>query len=159
MRVVSNTSPLSNLAIIGRLDLLKQRYSTVRVPPAVSRELAALPIRTNGDWEGWLKFFLGGAAEVSQAATGDGSRDFETAGSGSPEGARVFRRRELWAAAGGFPVRAPHRERAHPRAHWLTARYVAIGSSILSSVIATPSRVACVLTVDQSLRFVDRSQV
>ena len=26
MRVVSNTSPVSNLAIIGRLDLLKQRY-------------------------------------------------------------------------------------------------------------------------------------
>ena len=26
MRVVSNTSPISNLAIIGRLDLLKRRY-------------------------------------------------------------------------------------------------------------------------------------
>jgi len=42
MRVVSNTSPLSNLAIIGRLDLLKQRYGTVRIPPAVARELSAL---------------------------------------------------------------------------------------------------------------------
>jgi hypothetical protein len=42
MRVVSNTSPLSNLAIIGRLGLLKQRYGTVRIPPAVAQELSAL---------------------------------------------------------------------------------------------------------------------
>jgi len=42
MRVVSNTSPLSNLAIIGRLDFLKQRYGTVRIAPAVARELSAL---------------------------------------------------------------------------------------------------------------------
>ena len=42
MRVVSNTSPLSNLAIIGRLDLLKQRYGTVRLPPAVAHELSVL---------------------------------------------------------------------------------------------------------------------
>jgi uncharacterized protein len=42
MRVVSNTSPLSNLAIIGRLDFLKQRYGTVLIPPAVLRELIAL---------------------------------------------------------------------------------------------------------------------
>ncbi len=42
MRVVSNTSPLSNLAIIGRLDLLKQRYAVVRIPPAVAAELSRL---------------------------------------------------------------------------------------------------------------------
>lgn len=42
MRVVSNTSPLSNLAIIGRLDLLKQRYGVVRIPPAVAAELSRL---------------------------------------------------------------------------------------------------------------------
>src|ERR1017187_71204 len=42
MRVVSNTSPISNLAIIGRLDLLKQRYGTVRIPHAVAQELSAL---------------------------------------------------------------------------------------------------------------------
>src|ERR1035438_261562 len=42
MRVVSNTSPISNLAIIGRLDLLKRRYGAVRVPLAVAAELAAL---------------------------------------------------------------------------------------------------------------------
>lgn len=42
MRVVSNTSPLSNLAIIGRLDLLQKRYGTVRIPPAVAAELSRL---------------------------------------------------------------------------------------------------------------------
>ncbi len=42
MRVVSNTSPLSNLAIIARLDLLKQRYGSVLIPAAVLRELTAL---------------------------------------------------------------------------------------------------------------------
>lgn len=42
MRVVSNTSPLSNLAIIGRLDFLSRRYGVVQIPPAVATELAAL---------------------------------------------------------------------------------------------------------------------
>ena len=42
MRAVSNTSPISNLAIIGRLDLLKHRYGTVLIPPAVAQELSAL---------------------------------------------------------------------------------------------------------------------
>ena len=32
MRAVSNTSPISNLAIIGRLSLLRQRYGRVVVP-------------------------------------------------------------------------------------------------------------------------------
>jgi predicted nucleic acid-binding protein len=60
MRVVSDTSPLSNLAIIGRLDLLKQRYRMVRIPPAVHRELAALSHPAASDrisaalTEGWL---------------------------------------------------------------------------------------------------------
>ena len=42
MRAVSDTSPVSNLAIIGRLDLLKQRYGRIRIPPAVEEELRAL---------------------------------------------------------------------------------------------------------------------
>ena len=42
MRVVSNTSPISNLAIIGRLSFLRQRYGRVTVPPEVARELRAL---------------------------------------------------------------------------------------------------------------------
>jgi hypothetical protein len=42
MRVVSNTAPLSNLAIIGRLDWLKLRYGTVRIPRAIAQELSVL---------------------------------------------------------------------------------------------------------------------
>lgn len=42
MRVVSNTSPISNLAIIRRLSFLRQRYGRVTVPPEVARELRAL---------------------------------------------------------------------------------------------------------------------
>ena len=42
MRAVSNTSPISNLAIIGRLELLRQRYEHVAVPPAVAGELRNL---------------------------------------------------------------------------------------------------------------------
>ena len=42
MVVVSNTSPISNLAIVGRLEFLRQRYAVVRIPPAVADELAAL---------------------------------------------------------------------------------------------------------------------
>jgi predicted nucleic acid-binding protein len=37
--VVSNTSPLMNLAIIGRLDLLRHFYETIHVPEAVWNEL------------------------------------------------------------------------------------------------------------------------
>jgi predicted nucleic acid-binding protein len=60
MRVVSDTSPISNLAIIGRLELLKQRYGTVRIPPAVALELSALSHPgakariTAAMTEGWL---------------------------------------------------------------------------------------------------------
>lgn len=39
MIVVSNTSPISNLAAIGRLDLLQQLYGNVIIPPAVYQEL------------------------------------------------------------------------------------------------------------------------
>lgn len=42
MLVVSNTSPLSNLAVIGRLDLVREQFRQVCVPPAVKRELTAL---------------------------------------------------------------------------------------------------------------------
>jgi predicted nucleic acid-binding protein len=42
-RVVSNTSPISNLAIIG--DLLSARYGQVVIPPAVAVELQALTHR------------------------------------------------------------------------------------------------------------------
>lgn len=42
MRVVSNTSPISNLAIAGRLDLLRAKYGAVVIPEAVRRELLRL---------------------------------------------------------------------------------------------------------------------
>ncbi|MCC7519452.1 MAG: DUF3368 domain-containing protein [Verrucomicrobiae bacterium] len=61
MRVVSNTSPISNLAIIGRLDLLRRRYEIVFIPSAVADELAALshpraaPLIQAARTEGWLR--------------------------------------------------------------------------------------------------------
>ncbi len=39
MPVVSNTSPILNLAIIGQLDLLRQQFVEVLIPPAVRAEL------------------------------------------------------------------------------------------------------------------------
>ena len=42
MLIVSNTSPISNLAVVGRLEFLRRRYAVVRIPPAVADELAAL---------------------------------------------------------------------------------------------------------------------
>ncbi len=42
MTVVSNTSPITNLAGIGQLDLLHQLYSTVTIPQAVYNEMAGI---------------------------------------------------------------------------------------------------------------------
>ena len=42
MVVVSNTSPLSNLAIVGRLALLRDQFGLVLVPSAVRQELIQL---------------------------------------------------------------------------------------------------------------------
>jgi uncharacterized protein len=39
MIVVSDTSPISNLAAIGQLDLLRQLYGAVTIPTEVYREL------------------------------------------------------------------------------------------------------------------------
>jgi predicted nucleic acid-binding protein len=39
MRVISNTSPLLNLAIIGQLALVRQQFDQVWIPPAVLAEL------------------------------------------------------------------------------------------------------------------------
>lgn len=39
MLVVSNTSPILNLAIIHRLELLRQQFGEVLIPPAVREEL------------------------------------------------------------------------------------------------------------------------
>lgn len=42
MQVVSNTSPLSALSIIGRLGLLRMQFGTIRIPTAVWTELSRL---------------------------------------------------------------------------------------------------------------------
>jgi predicted nucleic acid-binding protein len=42
MLVVCDTSPLSNLAIIGWLELLREQFEVVRMPSRVAAELAAL---------------------------------------------------------------------------------------------------------------------
>jgi predicted nucleic acid-binding protein len=39
MIVVSNTSPISNLAAIGQLELLQQLYGNIIIPRAVYQEL------------------------------------------------------------------------------------------------------------------------
>ena len=39
MIIVSNTSPLSNLAKVGQINLLEQLYKTVLIPTAVHDEL------------------------------------------------------------------------------------------------------------------------
>jgi predicted nucleic acid-binding protein len=43
MLAVSNTSPISNLASIGRLGLLQSQFSELWIPDAVAEELAAHP--------------------------------------------------------------------------------------------------------------------
>ena len=42
MIVVSNTSPIINLAAIGQLDLLKQLYENIIIPQAVYREITVV---------------------------------------------------------------------------------------------------------------------
>ncbi len=39
MPVVSNTSPILNLAIVGQLELMRQQFGQVLIPPAVLSEL------------------------------------------------------------------------------------------------------------------------
>ncbi|MGB3310534.1 MAG: DUF3368 domain-containing protein [Nodosilinea sp.] len=39
MPVVSNTSPILNLAIVGHLDLLRQQFDQIQIPPVVLDEL------------------------------------------------------------------------------------------------------------------------
>lgn len=44
MIVVSNTSPINNLAGIGQLSLLQQIYGQIVIPNAVYRELTDIPV-------------------------------------------------------------------------------------------------------------------
>lgn len=52
MIIVSDTSPINNLAAINQLQLLQQLYGTILIPEAVYRELTD------------PSFFVAGAAEV-----------------------------------------------------------------------------------------------
>lgn len=61
MSVVSNTSPILNLAIVGRLNLLHQQFGQIQIPPAVLDELkindartGSQPIRT-AITAGWIQ--------------------------------------------------------------------------------------------------------
>jgi predicted nucleic acid-binding protein len=48
MIVVSNTSPITNLALVGQIDLLQQLYSGICIPQAVSQEIAVIAPRLAG---------------------------------------------------------------------------------------------------------------
>lgn len=48
MTVVSNTSPLTNLAAVGHFALLQQLYEHLHIPEAVARELSAVPPERSG---------------------------------------------------------------------------------------------------------------
>jgi uncharacterized protein len=73
--VVSNTSPLSNLAIINRLDLVREQLGAVTIPLAVQTELSRLPdaiararLRSAVE-DGWLRTSpISGVVSVELAA-------------------------------------------------------------------------------------------
>ncbi len=57
MTIVSNTSPISNLAKVGQLNLMPQLYGTILIPPAVYAELldsrageTVITAVQNADW-------------------------------------------------------------------------------------------------------------
>lgn len=50
--VVSDASPVMNLASIGRLELLREMYGTVVIPPAVWAEVVAGDPRSRPSWLG-----------------------------------------------------------------------------------------------------------
>lgn len=51
MIVVSNTSPITNLAAIGKLHLLQQIYNTIIIPQAVYEEMVSLDYPVPGSTE------------------------------------------------------------------------------------------------------------
>jgi uncharacterized protein len=59
MIVVSNTSPIINLATIGRLDILRQLYGSIVIPESVYHEIAVTGSGEAGSWEvqalGWIE--------------------------------------------------------------------------------------------------------
>ena len=57
--MVSNTSPIINLACIGQLDILRQLYGSVAIPESVYHEIAVTGSGEAGSWEvqalGWIE--------------------------------------------------------------------------------------------------------
>ena len=108
MLVASNTSPISNLAIIGRLDLLRVQFREVRVPGAVQSELyrlshpIALKAIQQAFQDGWIKSQTLQAEKVARlladsprSRRGRGYR----AGAGTVRGSG-FAGRKRWAERG-----------------------------------------------------------
>lgn len=60
MKVVSDASPIANLAAIGRLDLLQRQFGSLLIPEAVAAELRAFSNAVASDaimmalGEGWI---------------------------------------------------------------------------------------------------------
>jgi predicted nucleic acid-binding protein len=85
MLVASDTSPISNLAIIGRLDLLEKQFREIWIPNAVESELSKLPYPhalasvQQGLLRGWIKArALQAASLVHVLQTGLGQGEAET---------------------------------------------------------------------------------
>ena len=61
MLAVSNTSPISNLACIDRLNLLHEQFGALWIPKAVATELLNIPVATvretieQAQEAGWLQ--------------------------------------------------------------------------------------------------------
>ena len=45
MIIVSDTSPITNLALVGHLDILQHLYGSIVIPQAVAQEIAAITPR------------------------------------------------------------------------------------------------------------------
>jgi uncharacterized protein len=56
--VVSDTSPITNLAAIGQLDLLEKLYTSIIIPQAVYNEMVAVGKVVPGAWEVQTFFWI-----------------------------------------------------------------------------------------------------
>ena len=71
MTIVSNTSPITNLAGIGQLDLLQQLYGTITIPQAVYNEMVGIGRTVPGTLEvqtlSWIETQV--VADLNQVAS------------------------------------------------------------------------------------------
>ncbi|MEL7220350.1 MAG: DUF3368 domain-containing protein, partial [Bacteroidota bacterium] len=56
--IISDTSSISNLFQIGRIDLLRKLYNEITITPAVGRELYALKEQKEIDKYTWIKVVI-----------------------------------------------------------------------------------------------------